>query len=122
VTTVVPVLPWLRTNLALLVVCSSMVSGAAGALVTMSSYIQDMKHLVVDRGLQLAEHAHQLDLLHQNMIDVDRRLNEQKAYTEELRRQRDVQVAGLEQRIAILEAQIRFLADRTPTPQLGGRR
>lgn len=117
-----PVLPWLRTNLALLVVCSSMASGAIGALVTMSSYIQDMKHLVVDRGLQLADHAHQLDSLHGSMVDVDRRLNEQRSYTEELRRQRDVQIGGLEQRIAILEAQIRFLADRTPAPQLGARR
>lgn len=112
-----PVIPWLRTNLALLVFFTSLASGAMGMLVTTASFVTEMQHVVIERGLMLGTHTRQIDKLQQNMVDVDKRFNDQKAYIQELRRTRDVADAVLEQRIAVLEAQVRFLADRTPTPQ-----
>lgn len=117
----VPVLPWLRLNLSLLVLVTGMVSGAFGAMITTVTFIGDMKHLVADRGVILANHADDLKSLHKDMTDVDRRLNEEKTVVEEQRRVRDNQVAILEQRIAVLEAQLRFFADRSPPPRVGSR-
>lgn len=112
-----PVLPWLRANLALVVFFSSLLSGAMGMLVTTGSVVNDLKHVLLERGATLADHTTQLRVLHVDMIDVDRRLNEQRTEAAELRRQRDGEIATLDRRIAVLEAQLRFLADRTPTPQ-----
>lgn len=113
---------WLRTNLAVVMLCSNLVSGAIGALITVTTFVSDTKHLIADRGKILTDHDHQLEALHKDMVDVDKRLNDAHAYSQELRRVRDIQVATLEQRIAVLEAQLRFLADRTPSPPILGSR
>lgn len=115
------IIPWLRTNLALVVFFSSLLSGAIGMLVTTGGVVNNLKHLMTERGATLLEHTEDLRQLHKDMVDVDRRLNDEKAFVSELRRGRDIQLGLLEQRVAVLEAQIRFLADRTPTPQPLGR-
>jgi hypothetical protein len=118
-----PLLSWLRTNLPLAVFLCSLLSAALGAMMTTASFVVDMQHVTVERGLMLGTHTRQIDDLHRAMIDVDHRLNDQKSYVEELRRTRDGQDAVLNERIAVLEAQLRFFADRTSIPQpLGNRR
>ena len=112
-----PLIPWLRTNLSLVVFFSSLLSGTVGMLVTTGSVVNNLQHLMTERGATLKQHTEDLEKFHQNMVDVDHRLNDEKAFVAELRRNRDVQIGLLEERIAVLEAQIRFLADRSPTPQ-----
>jgi hypothetical protein len=136
----VPFLPWLRLNLALLVLATGMISGTFGALITTVSFVGDMKHLVADRGITLASHTKDLASLHTDMANVDHRLNEAKAaaveqrrlrdnqlsearaVVEEQRRVRDNQVAILEQRTALLEEQLRFFAPRVPPALIGNHR
>lgn len=118
-----PLLSWLRTNLPLAVFFTSLLSAALGAMVTTASFVVDMQHVIVERGLMLGTHTRQIDDLQRNMVDVDKRFNDQKAYVEELRRARDGHDGVLEQRIAVLEAQLRFFADRTSVlPPMGNHR
>lgn len=115
-------LPWLRTNLPVAVFLTGIASGILGALLASASFVNGMQHVIIERGLMLGLHTRQLDELHKNMVDVDRRFNADRAYLEELRRTRDGKDAALEQRIAVLEAQLRFFADRTSPQSLGSRR
>jgi len=113
------VMGWLRINLGITVAVFSIVSGIAGALISGTLRVAATDYQLTDLGRVNGEQQKQLDQYHLDMVDVDRRLNAANAHTDDLRRIRDAEMAALQQRVAVLEAQLRFLADRTPTPAVG---
>jgi hypothetical protein len=59
---------------------------------------------------------------HQTNIDLDRRINEEAGSRIDLRRSRDEQIAALTLRLAVLETQLRYFADRMPPSTIGIRK
>jgi hypothetical protein len=116
------VMGWLRLNLGITVMMFSIVSGVAGALISGTLRVAATDYQLADMVRVNNEQQKQIDQFHTDMIDVDRRINTANTYTNDLRRSRDTEVAALQQRVAVLEAQLRFLADRTPNPPVGPRR
>jgi hypothetical protein len=113
---------WLRLNLGITVMIFSIASGIAGALISGTMRVAATDYQLSDAIRVNNEQEKAIGQFHSDMIDVDKRLNSGVAYTNELRRTRDAEMAALQQRVAVLEAQLRFLADRTPNPPVGPRR
>lgn len=113
---------WLRLNLGVTLAVLSIVSGAVGALITGTMRVDANTYQMSDLVRVNNEQQQRLDQFHQDMVDVDRRLNDSASKVNDLRRARDAEMASLAQRVAVLEAQLRFLADRTPVPQIGARK
>lgn len=113
---------WLRLNLGLTVMIFSITSGIAGALISGTMRVAAADYQLTDLIRVNNEQQRMMDQFHADMVDVDRRLNAAGTYTNDLRRSRDAEMAALQQRVAVLEAQLRFLADRTPTPTIGANR
>lgn len=113
---------WLKLNLAMTMFVVSLASGIGGALVTATWRIamagrtlEDLSRLITQQGEQLAG-------LHRDMVDVDRRFNDDAGRLNETRRQRDAEVAAMKEQIAVLKAQMVFFGDRVGTPkQIGSR-
>jgi CheY-like chemotaxis protein len=61
--------------------------------------------------------AYQLSL-HDNIVDIDRRLNEQAGKLNDARREADASLQPVREDIAVLKAQFHFLADHTTQPPL----
>jgi uncharacterized protein YecT (DUF1311 family) len=116
------VMGWLRLNLGITVMIFSIASGIAGALISGTRRVAAADYQFADLVRVNTEQQKQIEQFHTDMVDVDRRLNTASSYTNDLRRSRDAEMAALQQRVAVLEAQLRFLADRTPTPTIGVRR
>ena len=110
---------WLRLNLALTVTIFSIVSGIGGALISGTLHVAAADYQLADVIRVNTDQQKQIDQVHTDMIDVDRRLNSGVSYTSDMRRQTDAQIAALQERIAVLEAQIRFLADRAQEAPTG---
>lgn len=109
---------WFRSNMALIVFVSGLLSGAIGTLITGTLAFSDAKHQVTDQGGRISKLETEMDTVqHTNMVDVDRRFNVEAEQHGEQRRVRDAEIATLNSRMAVLEAQLRFFADRTSLPQ-----
>lgn len=113
------VVGWLRINLSFMAIVISLVSMIVGGLVNATLRVSDAGHQLTDVSGTQDRFARDLTGLHANIVDIDRRLNDGTEHVNELRRARDGELAAMAQRIAVLEAQLRFLADRTPPPQIG---
>lgn len=116
------ILGWLRINLSVTLALISIASGIAGALISGTLRVAATDYRLSDVTRITNEHQKQIDQFHSDMIDVDRRLNSGVTYTNDVRRTEDSHISGLQERIAVLEAQLRFLADRTPVPSIGNKR
>lgn len=116
------IMGWLRLNLGITVMIFSITSGIAGALISGTMRVVATDYQLSDAIRVNNEQEKAINQFHSDMIDVDKRLNSGVAYISELRRTRDAEMAALQQRVAVLEAQLRFLADRTPTPTVGATR
>jgi hypothetical protein len=116
------IMGWLRLNLGITVMIFSITSGIAGALISGTMRVAATDYQLSDAIRVNNEQEKAIEQFHSDMIDVDKRLNSSATYTNELRRTRDAEMAALQQRVAVLEAQLRFLADRTPNPPVGPRR
>jgi hypothetical protein len=90
---------------------------AGGTLWSVSVWLSEYKYASFDNGRQIIS-------LHDNMVDVDRRLNETTAKEAEMRRTFEGAIAEQKEHISVLEAQMKFVADRVPPAPLpaGARR
>jgi hypothetical protein len=113
------VMGWLRIYLGITVMIFSIASGVAGALISGTLRVAAADYKLGDLVRVNTEQQKQIEQFHTDLVDVDRRLNAASAHANESRRSRDAEVAALQQRVAVLEAQLRFLADRTPAPIVG---
>jgi hypothetical protein len=116
------IMGWLRLNLGITMLIFSIVSGIAGAIISGTLRIAAADYQLADLVRVNTEQQKQIEQFHADMVDVDRRLNTANTYTNDIRRLHDGEIAALQQRVAVLEAQLRFLADRTPTPTIGAKR
>jgi hypothetical protein len=111
---------WLKLNLALTMFVISMVSGIGGALVSATWHIVDAGHDIVDVTRANARTADDVTKLRVEADDITKRLSDDATHLYELRRQRDMELAALAGRVAVLEAQMAFFADRQlPVKPLG---
>jgi hypothetical protein len=124
---------WLRVNLAVTVVIASAVSGGVGMLISTTLAYSDATHHSIDQDRQIAQLRQEVEGssgirgLRQDMVDVDQRFNDLKVELGDLRRTSDSQaaaddqrnearIAALQERVAVLEAQVHFFADRLSSP------
>jgi hypothetical protein len=84
---------------------------AGGAVWSLSGWLSENKHAAGDNGRQITS-------LHDSMVDVDRRLNEITGREAEMRRALEGTIAEQKEHISVLEAQMKFLADRVPPAAL----
>jgi hypothetical protein len=113
------VVKWLRANVGLGMAAISLVSAICGGMVSATWHVANAGYQLDDVEKTIAGQRRELDVLHADMVDVDRRLNEGTAHVADLRRERDGEVAALRSRVDVLEAQLRFFADRQSTPPIG---
>lgn len=105
-------LTWLRLNIAVTVAGISITTAAGGLLFRAGSYMASQESTMA--SVTVANH--QIDLrmdgLHDAIVDVDRRLNTITANDFEARREVDHDSASIAERVGVLEAQMKFVADR----------
>jgi hypothetical protein len=106
------VIGWLKLNLALTMFVISIVSAIGGALTTATWQIADTTHAIADANTNMTRVAKESADLRIDLTDLDRRLTIETINVLDMRRTRDMEVAALSGRVAVLEAQVHFFADR----------
>jgi hypothetical protein len=86
---------------------------AGGTLWSLSGRLSESRYAAVDNNRQIVS-------LHGSMVDVDRRLNEATTREAEIRRTMEASLADQREHISVLEAQMKFVADRVPPAPLPG--
>lgn len=112
------IVSWMKLNLALSITVFTMIAGITGSLITGTMRYSDFAHQQSDTTRDVAGIRAQIDGpngLHNDMKDVDRRLNEAT-----VARVNDLQVilaalADLKSRASVLEARIQYVVERTAT-------
>jgi hypothetical protein len=84
---------------------------AGGTLWSVTVWLSENRYVMVDNSRQIIS-------LHENMVDVDRRLNEATGREAEMRRVFEGSIAEQKEHISVLEAQMKFVADRVPPAAL----
>lgn len=95
------IMTWLRVNLAVLLAASGVLSGAVVGLVNATTQIVELRSLT-------NLHTQLLTGLHDDMISVDRRLNDQRQIEGEDR-------ASNDKRLSLIEARLQWVLDRVPS-------
>jgi septal ring factor EnvC (AmiA/AmiB activator) len=115
-------LRWMKLNLAVIAFVSTTLTAIGSALVAGVMRTSEVMHEIdaLEDGQRDAKSR--LSQLHTDMVDVDRRLNNGASSVTDTQRQCEMRSAALEQRIAVLEAQLQFFAGRLPPVQVGPER
>ena len=103
-------LAWLRLNLSVVLFIAGVLTGAATTLITGTRALSDAQHQLNSATVADAK-------FHDDMIDVDHRLNLARDAATELRRLQDAEVSALRERVGVLDAQVKFFGDHSPVPQ-----
>jgi hypothetical protein len=126
------VLRWLQVNVALMVFVVSICTGITTMVISGATHVSDVAHELSSLTAAQADDKVALTQEHADMVDVDKRINALNAGLTQAAnaasvalaqsaRECDQHTADLAGRVAVLEAQIKFLADRLPPPQIGRR-
>jgi hypothetical protein len=111
-------LQWMKLNLAVITFVFGTLTALGSALFTGVLRVSEVTHDIADLNRANTETKLSIAGLHNDMVSVDQRLNAGVAGTTAVQRECETHEALLAQRIAVLEAQMQFLAARSVTPAL----
>jgi CheY-like chemotaxis protein len=125
---------WMKINLVFLIgLAISFLLATVGGIWATGVWFSDLKHDNAEVRAVNAAQDRRLDDSHNAVVDIDRRLNEMTGRLADARRdaetnlanarrETDQSLAAEREGLAVLQAQLRFLGDRTPVAPIGGRR